>query len=95
MGFKLLNTKNKVNSSWQNLWIRFACDLDQKLEGTKGQDSRYYKFESAKQFQKKGIQKSNKMKFDKHKFAKDKIKEERRKRFANKKSGNKSDSDED
>lgn len=29
---------------WQNLWIRFATDLDIKKEDTKGENSRFYKF---------------------------------------------------
>lgn len=29
---------------WQNLWIRFATDLDTKKDETKGENSRYYKF---------------------------------------------------
>lgn len=32
---------------WQTLWIRFATDLDVKNPETKGQDSRYYRFEKA------------------------------------------------
>lgn len=28
---------------WQNLWIRFATDLDVKKEETKGENSRFYK----------------------------------------------------
>ena len=29
---------------WQNLWIRFATDLDVKKEDTKGENSRFYRF---------------------------------------------------
>ena len=78
MGFKLVNVRQ--GESWQNLWMRYATDKDQKSEWTSGKDSRYYKFERAKQKSKTGgIHKNNK--FDKHKFALEKIKEERRKRF--------------
>jgi hypothetical protein len=34
---------------WQNLWIRFATDLDIKKEDTKGQDSRFYRFSKSQQ----------------------------------------------
>jgi hypothetical protein len=30
---------------WQNLWIRFATDLDVKKEETKGENSRFYKYQ--------------------------------------------------
>jgi hypothetical protein len=26
MGFKIYNTKNKIDTNWQNLWLRFATD---------------------------------------------------------------------
>lgn len=32
---------------WQSLWIRYATDLDVKKEGTKGSDSRFYRFSKA------------------------------------------------
>lgn len=78
MGFKLINVRQ--GESWQNLWMRYATDKDHKSEFTSGKDSRYYKFERAKQGKpKSGIHKAGK--FDKHKFSLDKLKEERRKRF--------------
>lgn len=52
MGFKLTNTKNKVSTSWQNLWLRYATDQDKKNDKTKGQDSRFYKFSTAKVYSK-------------------------------------------
>lgn len=70
MGFKITNTKNRIESSWQNLWIRYATDQDKKSEATKGKDSRFYKFSLSK-VHKKGIGKADK--FDKHKFAKEKV----------------------
>ena len=30
---------------WQNLWIRFATDQDVKADNTKGENSRFYKFQ--------------------------------------------------
>lgn len=30
-------------NTWQNLWIRFATDMDQKNKNTAGKNSRYYK----------------------------------------------------
>ena len=30
---------------WQNLWVRFATDQDVKLDGTRGENSRFYKFQ--------------------------------------------------
>ena len=51
MGYRLRVTsqaqmqKLPVNlNTWQNLWIRFATNMDQKSKNTLGKDSRYYKF---------------------------------------------------
>ena len=81
MGFRLKQTRNRqVTYKWQNLWLRYATDMDKKSEKTKGQDSRYYKFERATKHKAGGIRKDSK--FDRHKFSKDKIREDRRKKFA-------------
>jgi len=34
---------------WQALWIRFATDLDVKKEETKGENSRFYKYQRKQQ----------------------------------------------
>lgn len=38
-----LNFEHQLKG-WQQLWIRFATDLDVKKEDTKGENSRFYKF---------------------------------------------------
>jgi len=46
MGFRIANTRS--GEQWQNLWLRFATDMDKKSENTKGKDSRFYKYEKSK-----------------------------------------------
>lgn len=54
---------------WQNLWIRFATDLDIKKEDTKGENSRFYKFAtrtSNKQFSRGGRESRTDSRFGSH-----------------------------
>ena len=51
MGYQLKNltpmqmSKLPVNlNTHQNLWLRYATNMDQKSKNTLGKDSRYYKF---------------------------------------------------
>ena len=47
MGYKLkLAYHDRHTEPHQNLWLRYGCDSDQKLQGTVGKNSRYYKFEN-------------------------------------------------
>ena len=48
MGYKLkLSYHDRHTEPHQNLWLRYGCDSDQKLQGTLGKNSRYYKFENS------------------------------------------------